>query len=207
MSKVAQRAGKVVRPVPPGSGSAWQSAAFGTQRSWVQIPPPRPSKKGLVTGPSSASGHRRRRRPFRTPPRVLPAAAGQEAPASPAPPPPALRAAPPAPSSAAGGTPSAPIPDTSARPYRQICGAATSRSMVRPASGDAGARRTRTVVTCARNMAVFSVWARPGPSPRRGALLPPLAARGTRRGGRRPGRTPASVHRASSARRSESHGA
>jgi hypothetical protein len=56
-------------------------------------------------------------------------------------------------------------------------------------------------------VAVFGARTRTGPSPRHGALLPPRGARGTRRGGRPPGRTPASVRRASSVRRSESHGA
>src|ERR671923_849757 len=40
-----------------GRGSAWQSAAFGTQRSWVQIPPPRltrgPTSRGLSPRPDS----------------------------------------------------------------------------------------------------------------------------------------------------------
>ena len=34
----------------PGSGSAWQSAAFGTQRSWVQIPPPRLIRTSMSHG-------------------------------------------------------------------------------------------------------------------------------------------------------------
>ncbi len=29
--------------LPPGCSAAWQRASFGTKRSWVQIPPPRPN--------------------------------------------------------------------------------------------------------------------------------------------------------------------
>ncbi len=34
--------------VPSGCSAAWQRAAFGTQRPWVQIPPPRPCRPCLA---------------------------------------------------------------------------------------------------------------------------------------------------------------